>query len=94
MDTIKLKVFTADWCRPCKTRMPTILDDCKKEFGDTVEIEKLDAVLNEDLAISLEVQHFPTTIFFDENDKELDRFVGVSSIVLKRKMNALIGDRE
>jgi len=93
MSIIKLKVFTADWCLSCKTRMPKILDDCKKEFSDTVQIEKLDAILNEELAISLDVQHFPTTIFFDENDKELDRFVGVSSIVLMRKMNAIIGDK-
>lgn len=79
-DTIKsstptLVDFFATWCGPCKMQGP-ILEDVKKEVGDTATILKIDIDANRELAARYRVQSIPTLIMF-RNGEPVWRAVGL-----------------
>ncbi|HKJ06246.1 MAG TPA: thioredoxin [Flavobacteriaceae bacterium] len=69
--------FYADWCGPCKMMMP-ILDDVKKELGDSVSIIKINVDKNQNLASTYSVRGVPTLMIF-KNGKQLWRQSGAQS---------------
>ncbi len=68
------KYFTASWCGPCKAFKPIIIELI--EEGQPIEI--LDIDVYPDLATYFKILSVPTTIIL-EDDKELERFVGVKT---------------
>lgn len=74
-DKLALVDFSAEWCGPCKMMAP-ILQDVKKEMGDTITIIKVDVDQSPQAAKQYQVQGVPTLILF-KNGKQLWRQSGV-----------------
>ena len=68
------KYFSATWCGPCKQFKP-IMQELSDEGYD---IEFIDGDNNRDLAIKYNIRSIPTTVI-EENEKEINRIVGVRS---------------
>lgn len=83
-DKLLVVDFFATWCGPCKKLSPT-LDEVSEEFGDRVNIVKVDVDESEDLAMTYGIRSVPTVLFFKKG-QQVDKFVGAlpkSGIVSK-----------
>ena len=71
--------FFATWCGPCKMMHP-VLEDLKKQMGDSIHILKLDvdAPANREMATGYQIQSVPTLMIFKEG-KMLWRQSGVAT---------------
>lgn len=80
--------FHADWCGPCRILNP-ILENLKREVGDTARIIKIDVDRNPELTSLLQVQSIPTVMIFKEGELKLHA-MGVQTIpYLKSQLEAL-----
>jgi len=68
----------ADKCIPCKMMAP-ILEEMKKDYAGTINVEFVDVWKNPDKAKEYGITIIPTQIFFDASGKELFRHEGFFS---------------
>lgn len=68
----------ADKCIPCKMMAP-ILEEMKKDYAGTINIEFIDVWKNPDEAKKYKINIIPTQIFYDASGKELFRHEGFFS---------------
>ncbi len=54
--------FYADWCAPCRMVAP-ILEELKSEYGDKLDIYKIDTEAEQELAGMFGVQSIPSLLF-------------------------------
>jgi thioredoxin 1 len=54
--------FYADWCAPCRLVAP-ILEELKSEYGDKLDIYKIDTEAERELAGMFGVQSIPSLLF-------------------------------
>ena len=69
--------FYAEWCGPCQTMKPRILD-VSERMGDDVKIVQIDIDKEKELATRFRIQSVPTLIIF-KNGKQQWRQSGVIS---------------
>lgn len=79
LDSDKLSVvdFWAEWCGPCKMITP-IIDELASEYGDSVNIGKLNVDSNGDTAMKYGVRSIPTILWI-KNGEVVDKHVGTIS---------------
>lgn len=65
------KYFTANWCQPCKSFKPIILELISEGYNITI----VDIDQEQSLSSQYRVSSVPTTVI-EENGVEVDRFVG------------------
>jgi thioredoxin len=54
--------FYADWCGPCRLVAP-ILEELKDEYGDKLEIYKIDTEAEKELSAMFGIQSIPSLLF-------------------------------
>lgn len=54
--------FYADWCAPCRMVAP-VLDELKEEYGDKLDIYKINTEQQQELAGMFGVQSIPSILF-------------------------------
>ncbi|MGQ1908458.1 thioredoxin [Marinifilum sp. RC60d5] len=58
--------FYAEWCGPCKTVAP-ILEELKAEYGEDLNIYKINTEQEQELASMFGIQSIPSLLFIPEN---------------------------
>ena len=71
----KLLDLGAGKCIPCKMMAP-ILEEMKKDYAGTLEVEFIDVWKNPDAGKQYKIEVIPTQIFYDATGKELFRHIG------------------
>ena len=75
--------FYATWCGPCRMMHP-VLEQLKKELGDSIRIVKVDVDKNEAVAMQMRIQSVPTLMIFKEGEKKWRQSGAMPSSELKR----------
>lgn len=70
---MKFYKFYADWCGPCRV-LTTILNKAQ------IEYEPINVDNNEELVKKYNIRTIPVFMAVNDNDIEIDRFVGVKSV--------------
>lgn len=60
--------FYADWCGPCKMVAP-ILEEIDEEYGDKLNVYKIDTDKEQELAMAFGIQSIPSLLFIPVDDK-------------------------
>jgi thioredoxin len=60
--------FYADWCGPCKMLAP-ILEEIDKEYGDKLNIYKVDTEVQRELAMVFGIKSIPSLLFIPIEDQ-------------------------
>uniref|UniRef100_A0A8D8Y8D2 Thioredoxin-2 n=1 Tax=Cacopsylla melanoneura TaxID=428564 RepID=A0A8D8Y8D2_9HEMI len=79
-DKLVVVYFHANWCGPCKTIKPQIVD-LAEEVPD-VEFFKVNVDENEDIAKEYQISNLPTFVFLKAS-KKVDQFSGANFDKLK-----------
>ena len=66
--------FWTEWCGPCKIIAP-ILEELDKDYGETLQIAKLNVDFNHIIPVQYEVRSVPTLLIFKEG-VDLGRIIG------------------
>lgn len=75
---MRIEKFGASWCGPCKV-MDRNLDEFAKKHPEVI-INRHDVDEEEDIVANLGIKSVPTTFIYNDEDKLLNKFVGVATI--------------
>ncbi len=79
--------FWAEWCGPCRLIGP-IVQELAGEYGDQVNVGKLDVDANPEVAMKYMIRSIPTILILKDGEV-VDKHVGTTSkSVLKAKIDA------
>ncbi|MCC2529644.1 thioredoxin family protein [Bacillus halotolerans] len=80
-DKVVLLNFSASWCGPCRVFAET-LEEFDKEYGDKVQVVKVDVDENPELAEEFGVMSIPNTRFYSNNkfEKPFAGIVGIAQL--------------
>ena len=60
--------FYADWCGPCKMIAP-ILEELSEEYGDKINIYKVDTEAEQELAAAFAIRSIPSMLFIPMSEQ-------------------------
>jgi len=78
--------FWAEWCGPCKMIGP-ILEEVAKEYGDKIQIAKINVDENQEIPAKFGIRGIPTLILF-KNGEVAAQKVGA---LAKSQLTAFLG---
>lgn len=81
--------FTATWCGPCKMIAP-ILDQVAGEYGDRLEIVKLDVDDNQATAAKFGIRGVPTLMLFKDGQAVETKVGAMSKSQLTEFLDRLV----
>jgi thioredoxin 1 len=79
--------FYAVWCGPCK-RLAPVLVELQQEYGDKIQIYKVDAEKNRQLAAAFGVTAYPTMLFIPMGADP----AGAKGLLPKEELERIIGE--
>ncbi len=79
--------FYASWCGPCKQLAP-ILVSLQADYGGKIQVYKIDAEANRELAAAFGVTAYPTVLFVPKTGDP----AGVRGLLPKEELEKIIGD--
>lgn len=86
-DTATIVYFTTPQCAPCRFQQTPTLDSLKEEFGDNIQIVRVDATENPEAADRWGVMTVPTTFVLDKDHRPRHVHNGVvDAATLKRQL--------
>lgn len=71
----KVLKFGAEWCGPCKT-----LNKKLEDFTDCEVVKYNVDDVDEELLEKFKIRNIPVTILLDENEEEIQRWIGVFDV--------------
>lgn len=80
--------FYADWCGPCKMVAP-ILEELSEEYGDKVDIYKVDTESETELSAMFQIRSIPTMLFIPMEGQPLMQ----TGALGKAKLKEIIEDK-
>jgi thioredoxin 1 len=72
---MKYLYFSAPWCGPCKQLAPNM-----ELVAETVSVEKILVDVDVETTQKYGIRNIPTVVLIDENEKEIERFMGVNPV--------------
>ena len=69
--------YWAEWCGPCKMIAP-ILDEVSKEYGDRLQVAKLNVDDNREVPAKFGIRGIPTLMLFKNGNVEATRVGALS----------------
>ena len=80
--------FYATWCGPCKMMHP-VLEQLKKELGDSIRVIKVDIDKNESTAMQMRIQSVPTLMIFNGGEMKWRQSGAMSANELKQVIESV-----
>ena len=81
--------FHAEWCGPCKAFGP-VLEEVKKELGDTIRIVKIDVDKNTKLLEHVSIMGVPTIMIYCKGEEYFNAPGVQSKTWIINKLNSII----
>lgn len=85
-DKAVLVDFSAEWCGPCKMMQP-ILQQVKKQMGDSVSVVKIDVDRNPAIAQRYNIRSVPTLMIFRKGDLKWKKMGVVQAAELSSELS-------
>ena len=85
--------FYADWCGPCKTVEP-VLEELKKEYGDKLEIYKINTEEEKELSSIFGIQSIPSLLFVPQDGQPQMAQGALSKESFKQAFQEVLGVSE
>lgn len=82
--------FYADWCGPCKAVAP-ILEELKAEYGDNLDIYKIDTEKEQELASMFGIQSIPSLLFIPKDGQPQMSQGAMSKESFKQAFSEVLG---
>lgn len=82
--------FYADWCGPCKMVAP-ILEELKEEFGESLDIYKIDTEKERELAAMFGIQSIPSLLFIPKDGQPQMAQGAMSKESFKQAFSEVLG---
>lgn len=90
-DKLSIIDFWATWCPPCIALGPTI-DALATDFGDKVNVGKLNADENPEVSVTYGITNLPCVLFI-QNGRVVDKQIGLApKTVYEKKVRKLLGN--
>lgn len=80
-----LVYFSASWCTVCG-KMKPVIAEIEKEFGSKVEIYKIDADRDKEIADEFEINSLPVIMLYHHNNREWLHVGIIDKAKLKEKI--------
>ena len=90
--------FYADWCAPCRMTSP-ILEELAKEYGDKINIYKIDTQAEQELAMVFGIQSIPSFLFCPKEGKPvmssgIAQSVDQTKVMFKKQIDEILLGKE